>query len=296
MTKLEKSPCLELKYEWKMEDININEPMLYSRKFLYEKTDLFQAGMKMASTHLPSNPAILFFVTTNLHKMGLKVETVSYMIRERQTPLFRTWNTIEMEEKNLMTGEYDNEAYENGEAGGIQLFTAPVKLFENNVEPSHFTFKFTVSLTGIVDNYLVHQVDDLLSQQLWSSIIATGTDFKLIASDGNSLPVHKWVLSARSPVFATLFSSGEEIESIHLAVDCTMGKMKQFIQFIYTGALEGLVSRKLLKLAVKYQIKTLEDLCKTAYQDVYTFTMEKMAMFALHLDCGTNLLCNDGFE
>lgn len=138
-------------------------------------------------------------------------------------------------------------------------------------------------------------MDDLLSKQSWSSI-TTGTDFKLIASDGNSLPVHKWVLSARSLVFATLFSSGEEIESIHLAIDCTLNEMQQFIKFIYTGELKGKVGHELVQLAVKYQINTLQDLCKTTYQDVYAFTMEKMAMFALHLDCGTNLLCNDGFE
>jgi len=65
--------------------------------------------------------------------------------------------------------------------------------------------------------------------------------------------VHKWVLAARSPVFAALeytrilfisFCSEEEIESIHLAVDCTVYGMNQFIQFIYTGEVKGLVNHR----------------------------------------------------
>jgi len=101
-------------------------------------------------------------------------------------------------------------------------------------------------------------------------------------------------LASRSPVFETLLlSSNEEIESLHLAVDCTVNDMKQFILFIYTGKLEGLASHVLMQLAAKYQIKTLEDLCQTALQDAYTLSADRMAMVAWHLDSGSRLNCNE---
>ncbi len=290
MIKLEKHPCLELSHEWEI-DIDSEEPILYSKKFVYQETDVIRVGMKMSATNLPSNPATLFLMTTNLHKMGLGVQAVSYVARDHQA-FFTSWKTIKMEEKDLtMTRKKNNNENENenGAASGTQLFTAQLELFENEIKSSKFTFKFTVSLTGIVDNYRVHQVDGLLSQQLWFSVTdqPNGADFKLIASDGTFLPVHKWMLAARSPIFAALFSSNEPVTTLHLSVDCTVNEMSQFIKFIYTGELEGLVSHTLLQLAVKYQIKTLEDVCKTAFQEAYAPSVAKMAMIALHMDTGS---------
>ena len=68
----------------------------------------------------------------------------------------------------------------------------------------------------------------------------------------------------------------------HLALDCTVNEMKQLIKFIYAGELEGLVSQELMQLAVKYQIKTLEDICRPALQD--TFSKDRMASIAFHLE------------
>jgi len=76
-TKVEVSPRLALQYKWKMSDIDQGEPWLYSKKFMHQKTVLFQAGMKMAATHISSNPVILFVLTNNLQKMGLKIVTVT---------------------------------------------------------------------------------------------------------------------------------------------------------------------------------------------------------------------------
>jgi len=275
MIKLEKHPCLELSHEWEI-DIDSEEPILYSKKFVYQETDVIRVGMKMSATNLPSNPATLFLMTTNLHKMGLGVQAVSYVARDHQA-FFTSWKTIKMEEKDLtMTRKKNNNENENenGAASGTQLFTAQLELFENEIKSSKFTFKFTVSLTGIVDNYRVHQV----------------------ASDGTFLPVHKWMLAARSPIFAALFSSNEPVTTLHLSVDCTVNEMSQFIKFIYTGELEGLVSHTLLQLAVKYQIKTLEDVCKTAFQDAYVLSLGKMAVIALHMNAGSHLQCTEENE
>lgn len=165
---------------------------------------------------------------------------------------------------------------------GNQLFTSQLKLFENDRKTIPvFTFFFTVHFTSIVENYCVHQMDFLLREQLLSSIAdqTSGTDFNLIASkDGKSFRVHKWVLAARSPVFAALLSSDDNIESIDYSMDCTLDEMKQFINFLYTGALsKGLsVSREFIPIAEKYQIKTFEDLCRAALEDGYDFSEDKL--------------------
>jgi len=100
------------------------------------------------------------------------------------------------------------------------------------------------------------------------------------------------MLAARSPVFAALLSSQEDITSLHLAVDCTLKEMKQFIRCIYTdGELEGLVSQELMLLAVKYQIKTRKEICEAALKDT-PFSLDQTVMnpmIALHLKSGSYL-------
>ena len=66
------------------------------------------------------------------------------------------------------------------------------------------------------------------------------------------------------------------MESVYHAMDCTADELEQFIKFIYTGKLEGFVSYALMHLAAKYEIKTLKDLCQSAFQDSYAFTRDKL--------------------
>ena len=91
--------------------------------------------------------------------------------------------------------------------------------------------------------------------------------------------------------FEELFSGEEEMKSIDHAMDCTSEEMQQFIKFMYTGELEGLASHELMQLAAKYEIKTLEDICKSAFKEAYAFTLDKLAMMALHLECGSHPIC-----
>jgi len=279
------SPLFALEYEWNINGINQDQSLLFSKKFMYQNTDLFHAGMKMAATQQSSNPASLFLLATNLQKIGLKVMTVSYTEAAYCAP------DNEMQEMEL-----GNEV-EKGP--GIQMFIAPLKLLKEQ-ELLDFNFHFTIYLTSIVDTYRVRQMDGLLSRQLWSSVTDRQddwADFNLIANDRKIFPVHKWMLAARSPVFAVLFSfeelfSGEEeMKSIDHAMDCTSEEMKKFIKFIYTGELEGLASHELMQLAAKYEIKTLEDICKSAFKEAYAFTLDKLAMMALHLECGSHPIC-----
>lgn len=75
-------------------------------------------------------------------------------------------------------------------------------------------------------------------------------------------------------------------------MDCTADELKQFIKFIYTGELEGLISNELMELAVTYKVDTLKIIHQTAVKDVST---DIIASLALHLDPGTrnsHELCN----
>ena len=163
--------------------------------------------------------------------MAFKVLSVSYFKLGKFETKWRV-QEIEMNEKDLTNGGKNNEDQNDGSAG-IQLFTAQLNLFEN--DETDFTFKFTVNFTGIVDNYRIQQMDGFLIRQLQISVKdqPKWANFQLITNDGyKSFPLHKWMLSVRSPVFAALFSSNEDIGSIHLAVDCTIYQMNQLIQFI----------------------------------------------------------------
>jgi len=297
-TKVEKSICLQLNYTWKMTGINHEEPQLHTKKFTVKNTEILRVGMKTLPGKTPSSdrPPILFLLTANLQKMGLKVLSVSYLQREfSMTSDGCNVKEIKMDQKNLTNGGISSEDKNDG-AASIQLFTSPLNLLEQRMNFTDFTFAFTVYLTGIGDNYRVQQMDSLLSQQLWISTEnqENRAYFKLIANDGKSFPVHKWILAARSPVFAALFSSNEEIESIHLAVDCNVDEIKQFVHFMYTGELEGLASHTLMQLAVKYEIKTLREICEAALQDADS--MDKIAVAAWHLESGFRQIYNDKNE
>jgi len=129
---------------------------------------------------------------------------------------------------NGKTAENKNEA--------IQLFTVPLnRLVFNFIPeqfPSHFIhLTFTLYLIGLTDNFRVQQIDGLLRQQLWSTLTNQqgGTDFKLFAKDGKLFNFHKFILAARSPVFAALFSQ-RDIEESHF-IDGTEDEMMQLVKF-----------------------------------------------------------------
>lgn len=64
--------------------------------------------------------------------------------------------------------------------------------------------------------------------------------------------------------FGSPLSDDENRELNQVVIDCNGEVMNQFIKFIYTGEFDGFFSQELVQVAVKYDIKTLEDLCQTA--------------------------------
>ncbi len=65
-------------------------------------------------------------------------------------------------------------------------------------------------MTGIIENFQVQQIDSSLSAQL-ISLLKKETDFELVFG-GMTIFVHKFILAARSPVFAAKFEASRELK------------------------------------------------------------------------------------
>jgi len=83
---------------------------------------------------------------------------------------------------------------------------------------------------------------------------------------GTELNAHKFLLSARSPVFATMFSSGmleTTGRTVHIT-DVDVEVMKKFLHFVYTTEFTDVKqdAAELLVVAEKYSVAALKHLCE----------------------------------
>ena len=147
---------------------------------------------------------------------------------------------------------------------------------------------FHVKLVVNLKNYSSQLEDVKWTAQLWEESVEkrsmTDVDF-VFPKEKEEMPVaqeekmkieeslfaHRFIFSARSPVFAAMFST-DMIESktgrveIH---DASAHLFKHFLKFIYTGQLDiSARNFELLALADKYEIETLRELCLVATQQV----------------------------
>lgn len=170
-------------YEWELTDVE-NKPMTILSKTIKFCGQLsFRLGLK--NSQYPT----LFFIAINLNKLGMKVTNVTYI---SSTPDDDPRGKKRRERMELKDQEDDE--------GSIQLYT-DVAL--DDIVTGSRKFTFNIYLEGIVKSYQIQRWD-YLCKQLWSNRF--GTDFEFIA-EGKRFPVHKFVLAARSPVFAVLFGN-----------------------------------------------------------------------------------------
>ena len=262
---VESAPLTVVSYKWELANIpSAGNITILSKmiKFLGEKA--FRVGLKPHP--IPTSGSTVLFMISNLNKVGIKVFKV----------LFCDGFTSKLKQMDLDT--------RNGDVTGcLQLFTASFNSFRmlESVLVRQYPRRliFEIHFTGIVENYQFQERDCLLKNQMWSSVLnQIGTDFEFVAA-GRSFSVHKYILIARSPVFAALFSSDTH-ELVKKEENVSAASMEQFLQFVYTGELEGPIHDPgLLHLATSYQIKTLESLCRFASHDIgedemVAFTMQ----------------------
>jgi len=156
----------------------------------------------------------------------------------------------------------------------VQLFTIPeTKMIDCSSSSFSFPFiiYFTVKLRSTIPNFINKLVDSNWSEQLWAAAINSKlTDVKFIVG-GTTFSAHRSLLSARSPVFAAMFASGmKEAETGQVRIeDIDPVTFKYFLKFLYTGMIEpSSIDKDLFKVADKYQVETLMELCRPATEAV----------------------------
>lgn len=233
---------LLLECKWEPSAVEDRPGLVLSKMIKFRGEKVFRAGLKNQGTS-----SILYFMMIDISKVGIDEAAV----------LFRFHNKREM----IILHSHEDGVIKRPRR--LQLYTAP---FRKKLS-GDLSFHFEVLIrTNITPNYVIERLDGLLGQQLWSSAVnQEGTDHQFIA-EGKSFFVHKFVLSARSPVFRVKFSAleiqlGEQGSSEF--EDYSYVLVEQFLKFIYTGELEGAVSPQLKEVAEMYEIETLKRLCES---------------------------------
>lgn len=132
-------------------------------------------------------------------------------------------------------------------------------------------FKFDILMKETVENYRYELIDSLCSVDMWAAFEnGLHADVELIVGD-SSFPAHRAIIGARSPLLANLLDS-PTMESVTGRIridDASPDVFRQFLYFLYTGSVQvSANSRALLRLAERYQVETLVDLCSNASQEV----------------------------
>ncbi|KAF8787836.1 Speckle-type POZ protein like [Argiope bruennichi] len=130
---------------------------------------------------------------------------------------------------------------------------------------------FSNAKTVVVKKEPIQQMPDLVSELKAAYNDGIHSDMELRTST-KSYPVHKFILSARSPVFKRMFSSDmKEKNCGHVDVtDLEDDTVHQMLQYLYTDTLEDLKLENAYKLytaADKYQIMSLRSKCSSFLKD-----------------------------
>ena len=257
----EKKPTLAIfEFEWDLTNTAKKTGTILSKMIEFRGEKLFRAGLKnqVQVSHLYNQESsTLLLMVTDLAKMGLRANNVLY---SKSGPM-----TKKMDE--LCNGAEDKK---------VQIFTAQAGCA---IATGKESYKFRVYITGVVENFQFNQKDSLLNDQLWlSAKNKVGTDFEITAGK-EVFSVHKFMLAARSPVFAVQFSKEKKEKCYFDDSDC----MEEFLKFVYTGQLEKAITnpKKLKELATTYDIKTLASICETASQEM---DRDQMSNFVLQFE------------
>ena len=262
-------------YDWKLENVEKDFKTIASKMVLFGGEKVFRVALKNSE----NGQATLIFLAINLNKIGLEVSDV----------------VCDKESFDTHCKMNENGPLRKKEEGNFQLFTSQVDVVSSE------NFVFQIHLKGIIDGYSYHPCDRLAKEQLWSVVNSKlHADVEFIVQD-KRFSAHKAILAARSPVFRAEFTKEESKKDNPHQIqidDVDASSLEQFLYFVYTGAFlefdytgepaPMLANKDLLKLAGRYQLKTLENLCQVALLEV---NAEQMASFGV-----MNLRSSDGQE
>ena len=240
------NPIMMVPYEWILEDVSEDPMIISSQMILFREQQVFRVGLKNQIAAAERNPS-LFLVAINLNKIGIRVRNVAYSTRG--SDVFQV----------MVPQDGNND-------GTLQLFS--INLTERVV--GNCTFLFRIHIEGTVTEFAYHLADRLMKETLWASVIENRhwADIEVFVKD-RRFTAHKAILAARSPVFASAFVRNEPGITCSHVVRCDdvePSSMEQFLHFLYTGEPVSSIldNEDLLKLANRYQIATLTNLCNGA--------------------------------
>ena len=257
-----------LDYKWEPFGVERRVGTILSKMIKYRGEKLFRAGLKNEESS-----SSLLFMTFDVTKLGINKVSVVF-----------TYNNG----SHSMVLHSDEDPAKK--LNRIQLFLFP---FANELVGDHcFTFEVFISNSAL--NYPVQRFDGLLGQQLWAAALnRAGTDYELVA-ERKTFFVHKFVLAARSPVFAAQFAGARahlgqgRPQRMRTTIYASSSRMEQFLKFVYTGELDGAVSHELKMLAMAFDIQTLQLLCQSALPTEENLDVE-LAGLAMLLKTNTAL-------
>jgi len=139
---IEKTYHTVCKYLWEVVGIENIESTILSSMIKIKGVESFRVGLKNKNQVPPST---LLLLTTNLNKMGLKVEAVTY-------------DSVGWEEYKKIMKPCSINAEDEMDSGCLQLFTAQL----NGFATGNHSFVFQVYLAGVVQDYRAQEVDLLL--------------------------------------------------------------------------------------------------------------------------------------
>lgn len=140
--------------------------------------------------------------------------------------------------------------------------------------PMTITCWISLKVVESATNYSYELGDKMLTEQLWKAAknsCLTDVEFYVgQPSKGKAFAAHRSILTARSSVLATLLEKQMPSTPITLD-DCRPVIFKQFLRFIYTGKFKASAissMTELQSLADRYQITTLQKLCRHPIQEM----------------------------
>lgn len=234
-----------LEFIWKLDELPSVGQVAMTELLHFQKHGVFRAG-------LGNNP-----VTSRL--------SPEHFLYVACTQLSRTG--VELDEVESFADGSERIAMERRGEKSLQVFGQEVYAL---TVPITFTFHFKIHES--LDNYRYHLVDTRHTLDLWSAChegVQTDVEFHV---DEQTFSAHRAVVAARSPVLAAILNNCTSIESLTGKVkvdDVEPIVFQQFLFFVYTGTLQTAPhGQQLLKLAQKYQVDTLIQLCQTATRPV----------------------------
>jgi hypothetical protein len=252
-------------YRWELQDLEKEHKTISSRMICFRGEKVFRVGLKNR------DKPTLIFMAIDLNRIGMRVREVGFDKQNSDNRQKMTHNNVDGE--------------------SLQLFTFDL----TEMVVGNCTFVFSIWLEGSVPGCYSYQLADRLAKRdLWdaSSKGLHYADVEFVCKADKKFSAHKSILAARSPVFAAEFeelvkkykfkTTDDSPLQIHID-DVDPTAVERFLYFLYTGEAiqSSLANEDLLKLAKRYELNTLVELCQIALKKV---DVMQMASFVSNLD------------